>query len=77
MKDYEVYTTIDTDSWLYKFLARIGIMPKGMGMRVEEGSIIRTNKTEEEIKKYFSRSWTRVLSITECTRTKGQKVPII
>ncbi len=77
MKDYEVYTTIDTHSWLYKLLVRIGIVPESMGMRVEEGKIIRTNKTKKEIREYFSGSWTKVLSVTECTITKDQEIPII
>ena len=78
MKDYEVYTTRDTSSKIDRILRRI--WPSDFrigGMRTEEGQVRRTNKTRKEIEEHYRRKGLKVLSITECTRTKNQKVPII
>ena len=85
MKDYEIYTTrILSPSLVDMVLRWAGLRTgerksriKKTGFRIEEGRVLRTDKTEEGIRKYFNRKGLWVLSITECTRTKGQELQII
>ena len=50
---------------------------KKTGFRTEGETVVRTKKTEEGIKRYYNRKGLGVLSITECTRAKNQKLQII
>ncbi|MEA1936851.1 MAG: hypothetical protein U9N04_01945 [Patescibacteria group bacterium] len=71
-KDYEVWTTNkEPEFWIYR------LCPCTSKMRTEEGTVIRTDKTIGEIEKHFSGVWTEVLSVTECKKTKNQKLRII
>lgn len=84
MSDYEVYTTgVSFSTFVNTILRGIGfkmakkpIIKEGE-FRVEEGKIIRTNKTKGEIERYYNRRLLEVLSITKCMKTKNQEVPII
>ena len=85
MKDYQVWTAeVLPPSLTDTILRGIGLRTgerkpriKKTGFRTEEGGVIRTNKTEEEIEKYYNRRGLKVLSLTKCTRTKNQKLQII
>ena len=88
VKDYEVWTAkaevLFLPSLIDTILRGIGLRTgerkletKETGFRTEEVTVIRTSKTEEEIKRYYNGKGLEVLSITECTRTKDQKLQII
>ena len=84
-KDYEVWTAeVLPPSFIDTILRGLGLRTgekelktKKTGFRTEEVTVVRTDKTEEEIEKYYNRRGLEVLSITECTRTKDQKLQII
>lgn len=46
-------------------------------MEVTECKVIKTKKNKEEIKKYYEEMGYVVTGISECTRIKNEKVPII
>ena len=46
-------------------------------MKTEECIVIRTKKSEEEIKEYYREEGYEVTGISECTRTKNQELEII
>lgn len=46
-------------------------------MRTEECIVIRTKKSEEEIKEYYRKEGYEVTGISECARTKNQELEII
>ena len=85
MKDYEVWTAEVLPSSLIDTILRgIGLKTgerelktKETGFRTEEGTVIRTDKTEEEIERHYNRRGLKVLSLTKCTRAKNQKLQII
>lgn len=85
LEDYEVYTTevpfFDLGDIILRGMnlraARKEFKMEEGGFRIEEGRIIRTNKTKGEIERHYNRRLLEVLSVVECTRTKNQKVPII
>ena len=46
-------------------------------MKIEQCIVIRTEKNEEEIRKYYKKNGYLVTGISECTRTKNQELEII
>ena len=81
MKDYEVCIERAAggyDYFLFNLIIfRIKIKKPSIADNICECVVIRTEKNEEGIKEYYRKKGYKVTGISECTRTKNQKVPII